>query len=150
MKNHETGVSWRKIKAEYIAGGISQRALAEKYGVPLPTLVKHAKKEKWTDKRKAADQKAVNKVSEKTAEAVADNAIMLERIKTKLLVKLDRMVEAYPDTDAAEVKHRTKSTEVIYRMKDIAAIYNALEDKTAKANNADIEDLSPLAELLKL
>lgn len=150
MKNHETGVSWRKIKAEYIAGGISQRALAEKYGVPLPTLVKHAKKEKWTDKRKAADSKAVQKVSEKTAEAVADNAVMLERIKTKLLVKLDRMVEAYPDTDAAEVKHRTKTTEVIYRMKDIAAIYNALEDKTAKANNADIEDLSPLAELLKL
>ena len=92
--------------------------------------------------------KAVEKVSEKTAEVVADNAVMLERIKTKLLQKLDRMVDAYPDTDAAEVKHRTKTTEVIYRMKDIAAVYTALEDKTVKAN-VEIEDLSPLVELLR-
>lgn len=148
MKQYETGVSWRKIKAEYIAGGISQRALAEKYGVSLPTLARRAKKEKWTAKRKAADMKAVEKVSEKTAEVVADNAVMLERIKTKLLQKLDRMVDAYPDTDAAEVKHRTKTTEVIYRMKDIAAVYTALEDKTVKAN-VEIEDLSPLVELLR-
>ena len=37
---NETGVNWRKIKAEYIAGGISQRALSEKYGVPFGTLQK--------------------------------------------------------------------------------------------------------------
>ena len=90
----------------------------------------------------------MEKVSEKKAEAVADNAVMLERIKTKLLQKLDRMVDAYPDTDAAEVKHRTKTTEVVYRMKDIAAVYTALEDKTVKAN-VEIEDLSPLVELLR-
>ena len=58
------------------------------------------------------------------------------------------MLEAYPDMNAAEIKHRTKSTEVIYRMKDIAAIYAALEDKTQKGQSADIEDLSPLADLL--
>ena len=141
-------MNWRKIKAEYIAGGISQRALAEKHGVPLPTLARRAKKEKWTTKRKAADNKTVEKVSEKTAEIVADNAVLLEKIKTGLLKKLEGMLEAYPDTNAAEVKHKTKSTEVIYRMKDIAAIYAALEDKTAKGQSADIEDLSPLADLL--
>ena len=148
MKKHETGVSWRKIKAEYIAGGISQRALAEKYGVAQCTLEKRAKKEKWTAKRKAAEGRSIEKVTEKKAEAVADNAVLLERIKNKLLNRLDRMVDAYPDTDAAEVKHRTKSTEVIYRMKDIAAVYSALEDKTVKAN-VEIEDLSPLVELLR-
>lgn len=142
------GVSWRKIKAEYISGHISQRALAEKYGVPMTTLVKHAKKEKWTAKRKEAENKAVEKASEKTAELVADNAVLLEKVKTGLLQKLAGMLEAYPDTNAAEVKHRTKSTEVIYRMKDIAAIYAALEDKTQKGQSADIEDLSPLADLL--
>ena len=63
------------------------------------------------------------------------------------------MVDAYPDNETVEIKKRTvskgSSTEKIYRMKDIAAIYAALEDKTTKTN-ADIEDLSPLAELLKL
>lgn len=150
---YETGVSWRKIKAEYIAGGISQRALAEKYGVPQSTLERRAKKEKWTAGRKKAEGKAIEKVTEKKAEIVADNAVLLERIKTKLLNKLDRMVDAYPDNETVEIKTRTvsknSSTERIYRMKDIAAIYAALEDKTAKTN-ADIEDLSPLAELLKL
>lgn len=150
---YETGVSWRKIKAEYIAGGISQRKLAEKYGVNPNLLMRHANKEGWNAKRKAAESKALEKVEQKTAEIVADNAVLLERIKTKLLTRLDKMVDAYPDNETVEIKKRTvskgSSTEKIYRMKDIAAIYAALEDKTAKMN-ADIEDLSPLAELLKL
>ena len=44
---------------------------------------------------------------------------------------------------------RDADTEIIYRMKDIAAVYAALEGKTAKGQSADIEDLAPLAELLK-
>ena len=141
-------MSWRKIKAEYIAGGISQRALAEKYGVSLPTLARRAKKEKWTAKRKAADMKAVEKVSEKTAEIVADNAVLLEKIKTGLLQRLAGMVANFPNTNAAEVRNRIGNTDYIYRMKDLAAVYAALEDKTVKAN-VEIEDLSPLVELLR-
>lgn len=143
-------MSWRKIKAEYIAGGISQRALAEKYGVPWGTLRKRANLEGWNAKRKSAEKKAEQKVEQKTAEVVADNAVTLERIKTKLLGKLEGMIDDYPDKNVAELRQKEKGKLLIYRMKDIAAIYNALEDKTAKANNADIEDLSPLAELLKL
>ena len=142
------GVSWRKIKAEYIAGGISQRALAEKYGVSKTMVMRKANKEKWTEKRAKAESKAIERVEQKTAEIVADNAVLLEKVKTGLLQKLAGMLEAYPDTNAAEVKHRTKNTEIIYRMKDIAAIYAALEDKTQKGQSADIEDLAPLADLL--
>lgn len=144
------GVSWRKIKAEYVAGGISQRALAEKYGVPMTTLVKHAKKEKWTTRRKQAEDKAVEKASEKVAEAAADNAATLERIKSKLLARLETMVDEYPGKNAAELKVRTARTESKYSIRDIAAVYAALEDKTAaRGQSADIEDLAPLADLLK-
>ena len=148
VKKHEAGVSWRKIKAEYIAGGISQRALAEKYGISQATVERRAKKEKWTAKRRQAEGKSIEKVTEKKAEAVADNAVMLERIKTKLLQKLDGMIDAYPDKNVAEMRKKENGALLIYRMKDIAAIYAALEDKTIKAN-VDIEDLSPLAELLR-
>ena len=145
-------VSWRKIKAEYVAGGISQRALAEKWGVPMTTLVKHAKKEKWTARRKDAENKAVEKASEKVAEAAADNAVVLERIKGKLLARLETMVDEFPGRNAAELKVRTfdrkKATETKYSIRDIAAVYAALEEKTAKGG-ADIEDLSVLADLLK-
>ena len=123
-------VSWRKIKAEYVAGGISQRELSEKWGVPFGTLQKRARVERWTAKRKVADERAVEKVSQKTADAVADNAVVLERIKGKLLARLETMVDEFPGRN------------------DIAAVYAALEEKTAKGG-ADIEDLSVLADLLK-
>lgn len=142
-------MNWRKIKAEYIAGGISQRALAEKYGISQRTIERRAQKEKWTSKRRDADGKAVEKVAEKKAENVADNAVLLERIKNKLLLKLSDMIDGYPGTNAAEMRERIGHTDYIYRMKDIAAIYASLEDKTAAGRNADIEDLSPLMELLR-
>jgi transposase-like protein len=64
-------VDWKKIKAEYIAGGTSYRKLAEKYGVPRTTLERKAKEERWTELRRQAECKAeakiVNAVSEKKA-----------------------------------------------------------------------------------
>ena len=143
----QAGVNWRKIKAEYISGRESQRALAEKYGVSRSTLIRRANKEHWTQKRKAADAESEKKVQQKTAEIVADNAVLLERIKTKLLQRLDDMVDTFP-TKAQEMKLKDKGIETVYRMRDIAAVYAALEDKTIKTT-VDIEDLSPLTELLR-
>ena len=142
-------MSWRKLKAEYIAGGISQRALAQKYGISQATVERRAKKEKWTAKRKQAEGKAIEKLSEKKAEAVADNAVLIERVKAALLQRLVCMVEAYPDNNAAEVKKKQNGAFLTYRMKDIAAILSVLEDKTAKGQATDVEDLFPLVELLK-
>ena len=149
-KQHETGVSWRKIKAEYVAGGISQRKLAEKYGIAWGTLRKRANLEKWNDKRKSAEKKAEQKVEQKTAEIVADNATLCEQIKTKLLRKLAVMVDQFPDMGAGELRKKyPDGTELIYRIKDIAAVYESLSEKIPAGMAADIEDLSPLVELLK-
>ena len=142
-------VSWRKLKAEYVAGGISQRKLAEKYGVPFGTLQRQARVKKWNAARKAAESKAIENVTQKTAETVADNAVVLERVKGKLLAKLETMVDAFPTSGAAEMKIRTKTTETKYSMRDIAAVYAALEQKTQTGKAVDIEDLSPLVELLR-
>ena len=143
-------MNWRKIKAEYIAGGISQRKLAEKYNVPFGTLQKRARLEKWNSKRKKAEEKAVEKVTQKTAEIVADNATLCEQIKTKLLQKLAVLVDQFPEKGAGELrKKEADGTELIYRMKDIAAVYESLSDKIPAGMSADIEDLSPLTELLR-
>lgn len=143
-------MSWRKIKAEYIAGGISQRKLAEKYGIAWGTLRKRANLEKWNTKRKNAEKKAEQKVEQKTAEIVADNATLCEQIKTKLLQKLAVLVDQFPEKGAGELrKKEADGTELIYRMKDIAAVYESLSDKIPAGMSADIEDLSPLTELLR-
>ena len=143
------GVNWRKIKAEYIAGAGSMRKLAEKHGVPFGTLQRRARVEKWNAKRKDAESKAVENVTQKTAEIVADNAVLLENIKTKLLNRLDSMVDAYPEANAAEIKRKSGGALLTYRMKDIAAVYAMLEGKTGAGKGADIEDLAPLTELLR-
>ena len=141
-------MNWRRIKAEYIAGGISQRKLAEKYGVNRNLLMRIAQREKWKAKRDKAEAKALERVEQKTAEIVADNATLCEQIKTKLLQKLDRMVDQFPE-GIQELHKRDKGIEIIYRMKDIAAVYQSLSDKLPKGQSADIEDLSPLTELLR-
>ena len=126
--------------------------MAEKYGISWGTLRKRANLEKWNTKRKAAEKKTLQKVEqktiEKTADIVSDNAVYLERIKTKLLQKLEGMVDNFPTGGAQEIKIKGKGLETIYRMRDIAAVYVALEDKTAKGQTADIEDLTPLVVLL--
>ena len=142
-------VSWRKIKAEYIAGGISQRKLAEKYGVNRNLLMRRAQKERWNDKRKSAEAKAMEKVEQKTAEAIADNAVLLERAKTGLLRRVVDMIDNYPKTAAAEVKTKQNGAILKYSLKDIAAVLAVVEEKTDKGKGTDIEDLSPLAELLR-
>ena len=142
-------MSWRKLKAEYIAGGISQRKLAEKYGVAWGTLRKRANQEKWNAKRKSAEKKAEQKVEQKTAEIVADNATLCEQIKTKLLRKLSDMVDNFPDTKAGEMRERVGNIDYIYKMKDLAAVYETLSGKLPPGQSADIEDLTPLSELLK-
>lgn len=147
-ENMKQGVNWRKIKAEYIAGQISQRDLAKKYGIGASTLMKRASKEGWTKKRAQVESKILAKVEQKTAEAVADNAALMERAKTGLLRLAVSMIESYPDAQAAEIKRKQGGAILTYRMKDIAAVLSVLEDKTQKGQSADIEDLAPLADLL--
>ena len=142
-------MNWRKLKAEYIAGGISQRALAEKYGIPFGTLQKQARLKKWNAARKNAEAKAVEKVTQKTAEAVADNAALLERAKTALLTRVCGMIEDFPDTGAQTVKKKQNGAQLTYSLKDIAAVLAVVEEKTDKGKGTDIEDLAPLVELLR-
>ena len=110
--------------------------------------MKRARKEEWTKKREQAERKVLAKVEQKTAETVADNAVLLERAKTGLLRLAVGMIENYPKTSAAEVKTKQNGSILKYSMKDLAAVLAVLEDKTQKGQSADIEDLSPLADLL--
>ena len=145
-------VNWRKIKAEYIAGGISQIKLAEKYGIPWGTFKRRAQKEQWNVRRKDAEQKTMQKVAEKAAEKTADiasdNAATIQRIKAKILARVEGMIENFPETNAGEMRQQMGHTAYIYKMKDLANICAMLEEKQATVN-VDIEDLTPLTELLK-
>ena len=87
-------MDWTKIKTEYITTDKSSyRKLSEKYGIPLGTIYKRAKRENWVDLK----QQSYDKRVAKTVDAVESRQIeKLERILNitdKLLDKIERAVD---------------------------------------------------------
>ena len=138
MINIADRVNWETIRAEYIGGGISQRKLADKHGVSADVLMQKANKEHWKQDRDKAISKGRAKSQQKAAEAISSNAKIAARIKTKLLRKLEREIDALPDMIGSESRNSVverssgKGKSVIkeaakaYKLRDLAAAYKDL------------------------
>lgn len=136
-------VDWNAIRAEYIGGGISQRELAKKHGVSETTLMKKANAQGWNKLRKEADSKSALKAQQKTANAAADNAVIAEDLKKRLLLRISRIEAKYP-FDATEIRTRQGENTVIFRLRDLTAAYKDLTEDIAGTTvdkNAPIFDL---------
>lgn len=109
-----------KVKAEYIAGGVSIRELAEEHGISEDTLEKRAAKEGWTKLRR----KTGEKTAEKLVEAISDAKVKkIETTMNRLLRENDRaskqlrkhatvITERYTDEDTGrEIVKVTKTWE---------------------------------------
>ena len=127
-------MDWNKLKAEYIAGGISYRKLAEKYGVSFSTLRNIAIREKWTDLREQASNKAVTKLVESIADDNAKHTADIYDVADKLLAKImDMLMQEGINTQS--VKHLTSA------LKDIKEIKGIKSDIDLKEQNARIDKL---------
>lgn len=127
-------MDWNKLKAEYIAGGISYRKLAEKYGVSFSTLRNIAIREKWTDLREQASNKAVTKLVESIADDNAKHTVDIYDVADKLLNKISQMMEQEGLTTQS-LKHLTSA------IKDIKDIKGIKSDIDLKEQNARIDKL---------
>ena len=124
---------WNRIKAEYVAGGISQRDLADKYGIPFGTMQKRAVKGKWTEERTQAGAKVVEKVIQKTAKKTADNATLAADIKRKGLLLLNRLFDEFETVTSTEHRdYKGRNLTDIKRLRDLTAAYKDLTDDMAK------------------
>ena len=101
MAQKRDGPNWKKIKAEYVRGGISQQKLADKYGVPVRSVKEHARKEKWSELRKEACTKAAQKMVEKTADVQADTVAKMLQMQSEAALaiygKLLGTLKTFPD-----------------------------------------------------
>ena len=88
MARKRDGPNWKKIKAEYVRGGISQQKLADKYGVSISTIERRARLEKWTALRKTREGKAAEKLVEKAADIQADTAARLMQMQNEAVLAL--------------------------------------------------------------
>lgn len=101
MEKKKGAPNWKKIKAEYIRGGISQRKLAEKYGIHRSTLQGRIQREGWDAQRKevAAEtgSKLVQKISDEQSDTIARLMQMQAESAVKAYAKILSSIDSHPD-----------------------------------------------------
>ena len=133
-------MDWKRIKAEYVAGGTSYRKLAEKYKVSLTTLQRIAKKENWIGLRQQAEDKADTKIVDSVSEKNANRASKIIDVADKLLDKISKTVDSMDVIDSQSLKHFTSA------LKDLKEIKGFKSDLDLKEQEARIAKLQREAE----
>lgn len=143
----EKRIDWHAIRAEYIAGGVSQRELAEKYDLSFSTIQKKCQRENWTKAREEAKIKIAENVVQKTADAAADNATIAANIKRKGLLMLERLFDDFARHTATEHRESADGVTDIKRLRDLTAAYKDLTEDMQTGGNATNDLLQSLLDL---
>ena len=126
-------VDWKRIKAEYIAGGKSLRELAEKYGVSFSTIQKKSMEEKWGNLRKKSRRKVEEKIIDSVSSKEAKKAVDLFDIADVLAEKVREMAEMVVDPDSIK-----KLTSAIKDIRDIKGIKSDADMREQEARIAKL------------
>lgn len=134
-KRKEFTVDWNKLKAEYVAGGTSYRKLAKKYNVSFTTLQGVAKREKWCELRRQAQDKTDTKIVNTVANDIAKKSLKINDVADKLLDKISLLLEEVEGLDTQSIKHLTSS------LKDLKDIKGIKSDIDLREQEARIDKL---------
>ena len=143
---------WTKIKSEYITTDKSSyRKLADKYGIPLGTIYKRAKKENWVELK----QQSYDKKVAKTVASVENNQVKkLERILSITDKLLDKIEKAVDELDIQICKKVEKVKEIEYKNyerpdKPTKEIIHEVEEVTEVQTIIDRKGVQELASAIK-
>ncbi len=128
-------VDWNTIKAEYIAGGIGYRKLAEKYGVSFSTLSQMAMREKWTDLRKKACDKTDTDLAKSIGKRNAKRSAKIDDLADRLLDKIGELM----DTIIVDGKDLKSIASALKDIKEIKGIKSAVDLREQEARIAKLE-----------
>lgn len=141
-------MSWQKIKAEYVAGGVSLRKLSEKYGVSFSTIQKKSMEEKWGDLRKKSRRKTEEKIIDSVSSKEATKATNIIDVADKLLGKINEMLDA-DVTNAQSIKSLTSALKDLKEVKGFKseADMREQEARIAKLQKEAKEEDNTLTEI---
>ena len=131
-------MDWKRIKAEYIAGGTSYRKLAEKYGVSRSKLQAVATREKWVELKSQTQAKTESKLVESISDKESKKATDIVDVADKLLEKISTIIDTVKDTQG--IKHISSA------LKDIKEIKGFKTDADMREQEARIAKLQKEAE----
>ena len=129
-------MDWKRIKAEYIAGGTSYRKLVEKYGVSLTTLQRVAKRENWIALRKQAEDKTETKIVESVSDKNSKLNISINEVADKLITKMTETIEMMDVIDGQTIKHFTSA---LKDLKDIKGLKSETDLREQEARIAKLQ-----------
>lgn len=130
-------MDWKKLKREYIAGGISYRKLADKYGVSFSTLKEVAAKEHWRDAKVKCQAESTTKIIEIESDKQAERMRRLLSVSDKLLEAVEDAVDKFQAGELLLEKGALKSLSgTIKDIKDIQNIKSQLDIEEQKARVA--------------
>lgn len=130
-------MDWKKLKAEYIAGGISYRKLAEKHKVSYNTLAKVAAKEDWSSLKQKTAEKITSKIIELESDKQAERMKRLIDVSDKLLAAVEDAVDKFKAEELICDKGVLKQLSgTIKDIKDIQNIKTQLDIEEQKARIA--------------
>lgn len=132
-------LDWKRIKAEYIAGGTSYRKLAEKYDVKFSALRNVAEKENWVELKAQTQHKSNTKIVNAISEKEAKRATNIVDVADKLLDKISELMDTMV-VDTQSVKHLTSA------LKDLKDIKGIKSDADMREQEARIAKLQKEAE----
>ena len=131
-------MDWKKIKAEYIAGGTSYRKLTEKYKVKLSALRSVAEREKWVELKAQCQHKTDTKIVESISDDAAEKAVDIIDVADRLLAKITEVLEVAATTQ--DIRHLTSA------LKDIKDIKGVKSEADIREQEARIAKLQKEAE----
>ena len=130
-------MDWKKLKAEYIAGGTSYRKLAAKYNANLSVLKRVARDEDWVGLREQCKAKAATKIVEIESDKQAERLRRLLTVSDKLLMAVEDAVEQFQAGELLLDKGALKALSgTIKDIKDIQSIKTELDIEEQKARIA--------------
>jgi transposase-like protein len=126
---------WKKIRAEYINGGVSYRKLAEKHGVSFNTLKNRAKEEQWYDLRQQKDLKTTTKIVESLSDKDAEKVVDIIGVADKLLEKIYEMLS----TDVTNAQSIKSLTSALKDLKDVKGLKSEADVREQEARIAKLQ-----------
>ena len=124
---------WNTLKAEYISSDISLRGLEKKYGVPFSQIQKRAKVGGWKEIKDEVKSKGLQKSVDLISDFKAEECTRAFRIASKVMDKLEQIVENIDPNDDYATKNLKSITSAIKDLKEIGVFRSALDQAEQEA-----------------
>ena len=111
-------MDWEKIKAEYVAGGVSYKKLAERYGISRSVIERKGKAQGWARLRRAEDASdtiAIDSIRKKSIRIDEQYLTLVER----LMKRADEVISSSTSWQATSIKEMATALKYIKECKGV-------------------------------